>query len=71
MLVTQSCLTLRLLQARILESAATPFSGDLPDPWVEPGFLIWQADSLPSDPPEKPLFCKGTNLGHEGSALIT
>ena len=66
-LVTQSCLTFcdtmdcsppsssvhGILQARILESVTTPFSspGDLPDPGIEPGFPVLQADSLSSEPP--------------------
>ena len=31
--------------------------GDLPDPGIEPVFLLlhWQADSLPTEPPGKPL----------------
>ena len=30
-----------------------PFPGDLPDPWIEPGYPALQADSLPSEPPGK------------------
>ena len=41
-------------QARILEWAAIPFSGDLPDPEIEPGVPALQADSLLSKPPGKP-----------------
>ena len=33
-----------------------PSSGDLPDPGIDPRSLALQADSLPSEPPEKPLF---------------
>ena len=33
-----------------------PPPGDLPDQWMEPGSLTLQADSLPSEPPGKPLF---------------
>ena len=29
--------------------------GDLPDPWIEPGSPALQADSLPSEPAEKPM----------------
>ena len=71
MLVAQSCLTLcdpmdcsppgafvhGILQARILEWAAIPFSGipfDL-DPGIKPEFPSLEADSLPSEPPGKPL----------------
>ena len=42
-------------QARIPEWVAIPFSspGDLPDPGIEPGSPVLQADSLPSEPPGK------------------
>ena len=40
-----------ILQARILEWVATPFSGDLPDPGIEPRFPALQTDALPSKPP--------------------
>ena len=36
-----------ILQARILEWVAIPFSGDLPDPGTEPESPELQADSLP------------------------
>ena len=32
-----------------------PSPGDLPDPGIEPGSPALQADSLPSETPEKPL----------------
>ena len=34
-----------------------PFSspGDLPNPGIKPGFLALQVDSLPPEPPGKPL----------------
>ena len=67
MLVAQSCLTLcdpmdyslpgssvhGILQARILEWVAIPFSRDLPDPGIKPRSPELQADSLPSEPPGK------------------
>ena len=43
-----------ILQARILEWIAIPFSRDLPNPGIEPGYPALQADSLPSEPPGKP-----------------
>ena len=67
-LVSQLCLTLcnpmdcslpgssvhGILQARILEWVAIPFSpGDLPDPGIDPGSPSLQADSLLSEPPGK------------------
>ena len=42
-------------QARILEWVAFPSPGDLPNPGIEPGSLTFQADSLPSEPPGKPI----------------
>ena len=38
-----------ILQAGILEWVAFPSPGDLPDPGIEPGSLILQADSLWSE----------------------
>ena len=32
-----------------------PYAGDLPNPGIEPRSLALQADSLPSEPPGKPL----------------
>ena len=61
--VTQSCLTLcdlmnytvhGILQARILEWVAIPFSWDLPNPGINPTSPTLQTDSLPSEPPGKP-----------------
>ena len=34
-----------------------PSPGYLPDAGIKPGSLILQADSLPSEPPGKPVFC--------------
>ena len=57
--VTQSCLTLcdpmdytvhGILQARILEWVAFPFSmGSLPNPGIEPRSPTLQVDSLPAE----------------------
>ena len=44
-----------ILQARILEWVAIPFSGDLSDPAIKPRSPTLQADSLPSEPPGKPM----------------
>ena len=68
-LVNQSCPTLcdpmdssppdssvhGILQARILEWVAIPFSGDLPDSGIEPRSPARQADFLPSEPPDNKL----------------
>ena len=44
----------RILQARILEWVAIPFSRDLPDPGIKPGSPTLWVDPLPSEPPGKP-----------------
>ena len=36
-----------IFQARILERVAISYSGDLPDPGIEPASPAWLADSLP------------------------
>ena len=36
-----------------------PSPGDLPDPGVEPGSPTTQADSLPFEPPGRPVVCGG------------
>ena len=53
-----------ILQARILEWVAIPFSWDLPNPWIEPESPALQADSLRSEPPGKPI------LGLEGTRIF-
>ena len=50
----------RILQARILEWVAFPFSGDLPNPGSAPRSPTLQEDSLPCEPPGKP---KNTGMG--------
>ena len=42
-----------ILQARILEWVAFPFSRDLPNPGIEPRSPTLQADSLPAELPGK------------------
>ena len=49
-----------ILQARILEWVAFPFSRDLPNPGIKPRSLALQVDSLPAEPPGKP---KNTGVG--------
>ena len=44
------------LQARILEWVAIPFSRDIPDPGIKPGSPALEPDSLPSEPPGKPII---------------
>ena len=47
--------------------------GDLPNTGIEPRFLTLQADSLPSQPPGKPLkhvfFCKSQSVHVEGMTV--
>ena len=43
-----------ILQARLLEWVAIPFSRSLPNPGIEPGSPALKADSLPSELPGKP-----------------
>ena len=47
-----------ILQARILEWVAMPFSRDLPYPGIKSRSPVLQADSLPSEPSGKPLWDK-------------
>jgi len=44
-----------ILQARIPEWLAMPFFRDLPNPGIEPRSPALQVDSLPSEPPGKPV----------------
>ena len=61
--LTQSCLTCHpmdrivhgILQAKILEWAAVPFSRELPNPGIELGSASLQVDSLPVELPGKPI----------------
>ena len=50
----QDCTIHGILQARILEWVAIPFSGDCPSPGIEPRSPILQADSLPAELQGKP-----------------
>ena len=67
--VAQSCPTVcdtmdytvhGILQARILERVAFPFSRDLSNPGIKPRSPTLQADSLPAEPQGKP---KNTGVG--------
>ena len=55
------CIVHGILQARILEWVAFPFSrGGLPNPGIEPGLPALQVGSLPAEQPGKP---KKTGVG--------
>ena len=54
------CTVLGILQARILERVAFPFSRDLPNPEIEPRSPTLRADYLPAEPQGKP---KNTGVG--------
>ena len=56
----QAPLSMRILQARILEWWPFPSPGDLPDLGIKPRSPTLQADSLPAEPPGKP---KNTGVG--------
>ena len=47
-----------ILQARILEWVAFPFSRNLPNPGIEPRSPALQVNSLPFEPPGKPSGTK-------------
>ena len=49
-----------ILQAKILEWIAFPFSRDLPNPGIKPRSSPLQVDSLPAEPQRKP---KNTGVG--------
>ena len=54
------CTVLGILQARILQRVAFPFSRDLPNPEIEPRSPTLRADYLPAEPQGKP---KNTGVG--------
>ena len=54
-----------ILRVRILEWVAISYPGDLSDPGIEPGSPALQADSLPSEPPGKPItHPEGARFSH-------
>ena len=48
-----------ILQVRTLEWLAFPSPGDLPNPGIESRSPALQLDSLPAEPPGKPIVTKG------------
>ena len=59
-IVHQALLSMGIFQEMILELIAMPSSRDLPNPGIKQKFPTLQADSLLSEPPEKP---KNTGAG--------
>ena len=57
---TKDCTVHGILQARIPEWVATPSPKDLPNPGIEPRYLMLQVASLPAEPLWKP---KNTIVG--------
>ena len=51
----QAPLSMGILKAKILEWLPCPPPGDLPNPGIEIRSPALQADSLPSEPPEKAI----------------
>ena len=60
---------LGIRQARILEWVASLFSKNLPDPGIEIGSPALQADSLLSEPPEKPDNVVSMMFGKSGTVI--
>ena len=58
----QASLSIEFSRQEYWSGLPFPSPGDLPDPGVEPGSPTLQADSLPSEPPEKPPYCTKSEL---------
>jgi len=56
-----------ILQARILEWVAFPFSRESSNPGIEPWSPTLQADSLPAEPPGKPI---GNSMTYQKGYLL-
>ena len=57
----QAPLSMEFSRQEYWSGSPFPSPGDLPDPGTELGSLVLQADTLPSEPPGKPLWQKGKN----------
>ena len=77
--VTLSCPTLcdpmhytvhGILQARILEWIAFPFSRGSPNPGIEPRSPALQADSLPAEPSGKPMVTSSVHCSVTSNSLL-
>ena len=47
-----------------------PSPGDLPNPGIEPGSPAWQAESLPSEAPEKSGVAPPKGMGSQRSGIL-
>ena len=56
--VLEALLSLEFYRQEHWNGMPFPSPGDLPDPGIELGSPALQADSLPSEPPEKPIDSK-------------
>ena len=52
----QAPLSMGIFQARILGWVAMPSPGDIPNPGIDPRSPTLRVESLPSEPPGKPIF---------------
>ena len=55
----QGPLSVGFSRQKYLSGLPCPPPGDRPNPRIKPGFPVLQADSLPSEPPEKPFRGSG------------
>ena len=60
----QAPLTMAFSRQECWSGLPFPSLGHLPDPGIEPGSPVLQADSLPSEPPESSPNLKKTFLNH-------
>ena len=51
----QAPLSIRVPREEYWSELLFPSPGNLPDPWIEPGSSALQEDSLPTEPPGKPM----------------
>ena len=58
----QAPLSMEFSRQEYWSGNALPSPGDLPDPGIEPGSPVLQADSLPSKPPVSSKLEMGVNL---------
>ena len=65
----QAPLSMGILQARILEWIACPLPGNIPKPGIKPRSL--KADSLPTEPPERPKNTRVDTLSFLHGIFLT